>query len=371
MDYNPVPLEAEIRRLIKVAGPMPVAKYMAMCLSHPEYGYYVNRDPFGAAGDFTTAPEISQMFGELIGLWAVAVWRMLGAPSPVYIVELGPGRGTLMADALRAARVVPAFDEAITVHLVESSPALRRMQRRRLEEYKKEVTWYGSLAEVPSGPTLLFANEFFDAVPVNQAVKRDGKWYERTVEVGPGDRLRFGIAREPISFFDQTIPQAVRNAPNGAIFEWRSHQMAFEVGRRVVRGGAALIIDYGHRHSDIGETLQAVRAHRYDNPLSAPGLADLSAHVDFEALGFAAARMGARVHGPVEQGTLLRSLGLEQRARGLKARASAEQAQAIDAAISRLTDVDERGMGRMFKAIGFSDPRLIVLPGFETRLSQP
>lgn len=360
------PLEAEIRRRIALAGPMPVAQYMALCLSHPVHGYYVTRDPLGTAGDFTTAPEISQMFGELVGLWVASVWRMMGVPDRVNLVELGPGRGTLMLDAMRAARVVPGFREAVTVHLVEISPALRRRQRQTLGGSDLAVVWHESLGQVPEGPLIVLANEFFDALPVNQAVKRESGWHERVVEIDAVGNLRFGVSPTPLARFERILPPHVRHAPAGALFEWRADHVALELARRVVHGhGAALVIDYGHARSETGDTLQAVGDHAFADPLQAAGMVDLTAHVDFQALGEAAESMGARAQGPIEQGEFLRRLGIEVRAAALKANARPEQAADIDSAFERLTGHGKGGMGRLFKVMALADPELGLLPAFE------
>ncbi len=240
------PLAAELRQLIKARGPMPLARYMALCLTHPEHGYYMSRDPFGVSGDFTTAPEISQMFGELIGLWVASVWQSMGSPESINFIELGPGRGTLMADALRAAKVVPAFDEAITVHLVETSPVLHDIQRLKLAQIDKPVSWHASIEDLPDEPAIIVANEFVDALAVNQAIRQADGWYERTVAVNDDGELTFSIAADPLMNFEQTLPENIRHAPLGAVFEWRSARPAYEIARRIRRGGAALIIDYGH-----------------------------------------------------------------------------------------------------------------------------
>ena len=265
------PLEAEIRRLIRIAGPMPVAEYMRLCLTHPQHGYYITRDPIGAGGDFITAPEISQMFGELIGLWMAAVWQQMGAPENVRLIELGPGRGTMMVDALRAAKTVPAFLAAIVLHLVEISPTLRQLQQQRLEPLGLPALWHSTLDDVPGGPCLIIANEFIDALPVHQAVKQGGGWHERVVEIGPDGKLVIGTARDPLPHFEATLPRGLRHSPDGSIYEWRSDNIAFELGRRVRDGGAALLIDYGHAWYGLGETLQAVSGHAYVDPLTAPG----------------------------------------------------------------------------------------------------
>jgi NADH dehydrogenase [ubiquinone] 1 alpha subcomplex assembly factor 7 len=360
-------LEADIRRRIAAGGPIAVAKYMELCLTDSARGYYTTRDPLGAAGDFITAPEISQMFGELIGLWAAAVWRMMGEPAEVHLVELGPGRGTMIVDALRAARVVPGFRATIALHLVEVSPELQRLQREALAQHDVPVSWHQSIEEVPDGPLLLLANEFFDALPVHQAVLCADGWHERVVEIGDDDTLQFGIDRDPIPLFEKLLPATLRAANVGDIFEWRSDRIALEIGRRVVRfGGAALIIDYGHGESAIGETLQAVGRHRFAEPLLAPGELDLTAHVDFQALAEAAEGMGAHAHGLVTQALLLRRLGIEQRAAALKAAAPPNYARTIDAALARLTSEDRTGMGRLIKAIAIASPKLGELPGFET-----
>jgi NADH dehydrogenase [ubiquinone] 1 alpha subcomplex assembly factor 7 len=360
------PLEREIRRLIGVAGSMTIAEYMRLCLTHPQYGYYINRDPLGAGGDFVTSPEISQMFGELIGLWMAAVWQQMGAPENVRIVELGPGRGTLMFDALRAAHVVKGFREAIVLHLVEISPALQQVQQRRLESLDAVMLWHATFDEVPGGPSIIIANEFIDALPVHQAVKQSDGWHERVIDIAPEGNLAIGTARDPLPFFEAAMPRELRRAPEGAIYEWRSDSVALELGRRMRTGGAALIIDYGHAQFGLGDTLQAVAAHSFADPLRAPGRADLTAHVDFEAMAQCAESMGARVHGPIRQRDLFLRLGIDKRAAALKANAPRDKAAEIEIAFSRLIADGARGMGELFKAIAIADPKLGPLPGFET-----
>jgi NADH dehydrogenase [ubiquinone] 1 alpha subcomplex assembly factor 7 len=359
------PLESEIRRLIAIAGPLPLSDYMRLCLTHPRYGYYINRDPLGAGGDFTTSPEISQMFGELIGLWMAAVWQRMGAPENVRVIELGPGRGTLMDDALRAAQVMKPFRAAIVLHLVEISPALREVQRQRLDHIDVPIAWHTTLEEVPAGPTILIANEFIDALPIRQAVKQPDGWHERVVGIGPDDNLVIGTAPDPLPFFETSMPRGLRKSPEGSIYEWRTDNIALELGRRMRSDGAALIIDYGHAHSGLGETLQAVAAHAFTDPLRAPGEADLTAHVDFEALGQSAESIGARIHGPIRQRDLFLRLGIEERAAALKANAPREKTADIESAFSRLIAEGAHGMGNLFKAIAIAAPELGVLPGFE------
>jgi len=363
---GPDTLESEIRRLIMIAGPMPVSEFMHHCLGHPKFGYYITHDPIGTSGDFTTSPEISQMFGELLGLWAAAVWRQMGAPAGVRLIELGPGRGTMMHDMLRAAHVMPDFRRALAVHLVETSPVLRARQQQTLGKLDVAVTWHDALAEVPEGPAIILANEFFDALPVNQAVKQADGWHERVVNIDDNGDLAFAVASAPLRFFDQTLPPQVRMAEVGSIYEWRGDPPALEIGRRVVHGGGgALIIDYGHDESMVGDTFQALRGQHKADPLLSPGLADLTAHVDFQALASAAESIGARAHGPVDQATLLRRLGIEQRAANLKKVAPPDKAATIDLALGRLTAGGTTGMGNMFKALGISTPEIAALPGFE------
>ena len=237
---------------------------MALCLFDPAHGYYTTRDPLGARGDFITAPEVSQMFGELIGLWMAAVWKQMGAPENVRLIELGPGRGTMMKDALRAVQIVPEFRAAIVVHLVEISPLLRAQQEKTLEDVGVPVFWHAALAEVPKGPAIVLANEFFDALPVNQAIKTERGWHERRIEIDATDQLAFTIAPEPMPFFQTLLPPALQAPRAGAIFEWRADAAAMELGRRIADGrGAALVIDYGHTETGLGETLQAVGQHAY------------------------------------------------------------------------------------------------------------
>ncbi|MBI5132218.1 MAG: SAM-dependent methyltransferase [Rhodopseudomonas palustris] len=352
------PLLAEIKRLIKSAGPMPVWRYMEICLAHPDYGYYVSRDPLGREGDFTTSPEISQMFGELIGLWAASVWKAAGEPDVLRLIEIGPGRGTLMADALRALRVLPPLYQSLSIHLVEINPVLREKQKATLAGIRN-VHWHESFAEVPEGPAVVLANEYFDVLPIHQAVKRDGGWHERVIEISPGGELMFGVAADPIPGFDVLLPPLVRMAPAGAVFEWRPDNEIMAIASRLRdQGGAALIIDYGHVRSDVGDTFQAIARHSFADPLQHPGRADLTAHVDFQALGRAAEDIGARIHGPVTQGEFLRRLGIETRALSLMAKANPQVSEDIAGALKRLTGEGRGAMGAMFKVIGVSDPAI-------------
>lgn len=356
------PLGREIAALVASEGPVSVARFMALCLGDPRHGYYMTRDPFGAAGDFVTAPEVSQMFGELIGLWCADTWSRMGAPGVVRLVELGPGRGTLIADAARAARALPPFRAALDIHLVEMSPALRNTQRATLEAGGITATWHERVETVPEAPALVVANEFFDALPIRQFVRAPDGWRERLVGLGEGGGLAFGLAPEP-------APSLAGVAgPLGAILEIAEEGAAVMrtlASRVAQQGGAVLAIDYGHARTQTGETLQAVRRHAFVDALSEPGEADVTAHVDFAALGRIAAQSGASVHGPVTQGAFLRSLGLSARAEALRRHASAETAAGIDAAVDRLAG-GGAGMGELFKVLAVADPRLGPLAGFDT-----
>jgi SAM-dependent MidA family methyltransferase len=358
------PLEAELRRIIEADGPISVSDYMRYCLAHPKYGYYVTRDPFGPSGDFTTAPEISQMFGELIGAWAAAVWLELGSPERVNLVELGPGRGTLMADALRAAKALPEFRAALSVHLVEMSDVLAGKQRETLAASGAPVTWHRDVREIPRAPTIFLANEFFDALPVSHFVRGAHGWHERVVTIGADGKLAFAIKPVPALNYEKTMAHELRDAAQGAIHEHRSMAYPLEIIRHIKSfSGAALIVDYGYANQHLGETLQAVRRQKYVDVLADPGEADLTAHVNFADLAHAGRAAGVWVGGPLTQGEFLRRLGIEARAVRLKQKATPQQAADIDAALHRLTAPDQ--MGDLFKVLAFGDRKLGTLPGFD------
>ncbi len=349
------PLAAKLTRLIRANGPITVADYMAICLGDPAHGYYATRDPLGAAGDFTTAPEISQLFGEIVGAWLAHTWRLAGAPAAVRLVELGPGRGTLTADILRVFARVPGL-AAAPVHLVETSPVLGARQRETLSGHAGRIAWHDRLEAVPEGPTLLVANEFFDALPIRQFVREREAWRERMVGLDEAGRLAFGIGPGTIE-----TPLA---APDGAILEFSPAATAVmqAVAERIARhGSAALVVDYGHAATAPGDTLQAVRSHAYADPLDAPGDADLTAHVDFQALAAAAQAGGAAFHGPVTQGRFLLDLGLLERAGQLGAAQDEAAREAIRAAVERLAGAD--AMGELFKVMAVT-PHGVAPPPF-------
>ncbi|MDA7946967.1 MAG: class I SAM-dependent methyltransferase [Hyphomicrobiaceae bacterium] len=366
---DPDTLLARLKRRIQTDGPLTVADYMEACLSDPEFGYYTTRDPFGTRGDFTTAPEVSQIFGELIGLWSAVVWRQIGSPKQVAFVELGPGRGTLMDDALRAAKTVPEFRQACEVHLVETSPVLQDRQAERLEKSGAEINWYRSLADIPAGPTILIANEFLDALPVRQFINRQGNWFERYVGLSENGELEFQTGEE-VSGSDNAISECLRSrAHDGDVVECRPC-MDILVGQLAERAQQfplmALFIDYGHNASGPGETLQAVRVHDFANPLETPGEADLTAHVDFGELGKIAVRCGLRAYGPIAQGHFLLGLGLKERCEKLMSNADPSIRNNIASGAQRLADPAQ--MGELFKvmAVGSSST---VPPAFPNQHS--
>lgn len=347
-------LEDILIKHIALHGPMDVGQFMSFALGHPQHGYYMKRDPLGRGGDFTTAPEISQMFGEMIGVWAADWWMRSGAPGEFVLLECGPGRGTFMADLLRATRHVAGFHDAARVHLLEISPALRARQAEALKGH--EPVWHETLETIPSSaPLIVVANEFLDALPFRQMQKVQHEWRERFVfyEEGRG----FSFALRPIGpaltrgFFD-VLP----DAPDGSIFEISPAREAFvlELSRRLrAQGGAALLVDYGHGVRAPGDTFQAVHEHRYCGVFERIGDADLTSHVDFAALAAAASLAGVQVHGPVTQGAFLRNLGIEARAQALIRKNGEEKAEELRKDLHRLIASDQ--MGELFKVLCLSE----------------
>jgi len=356
-------LTARIARRIRREGPLSIAAFMAMALHDPLSGYYARREPFGRAGDFTTAPEISQIFGELLGLWCADLWQGLGRPDPVTLVELGPGSGVLMSDFLRAAATLPEFRRAIDLYLVEASPRLRAVQQRRLAA--AEPHFVPSVDALPERPLLLVANEFLDALPIRQLVCGRVAWAERVVTLDEADRLIFADGPEnPASRL--LVPAPLRELTPGTIVEIcpAATSLAAALGERLVRQpGAALFIDYGYFPSAPGATLAAVRRHQPAALLDDPGGADLSAHVDFAAFAAAARAGGAVVHGPLPQGRFLAALGAEARLAALSARATPAQRVLLESGLERLLDPAQ--MGNLFKALALTSPGLPAPVGFE------
>lgn len=355
------PLTRYLLDLIQQDGPISVATYMDLALAHPEHGYYMTRDPLGRAGDFTTSPEISQMFGELLGLWCVDMWDKLGRPNPFVLAELGPGRGTLMADALRAAAVVPDFIKAAHVAFVEMSPVLREAQKQNVPS----ASWFNRFNELPNGPLLLIANEFFDALPIRQFQRTELGWCERRIGFAPAQsdlHFQFGLTQDAIS--PELLPGPVRDAPLGSIAEIcpLAETIVSQLAQRLQTSrGAALIIDYGHLQSAAGDTLQAMRDHEYVDAFDTPGEADITAHVDFANLREKA--QGCAPYEPVQQGHFLKALGIDARAANLKRRATPAQMLEIDASLARLTE--QEAMGKLFKVMSLTSPTVPTPAGFE------
>jgi NADH dehydrogenase [ubiquinone] 1 alpha subcomplex assembly factor 7 len=364
-------LAARIARRIRREGPLSIAAYMALALHDPDSGYYATRDPFGAAGDFVTAPEISQIFGELIGACLIDFWQRSGRPDPVILAELGPGRGTLMEDLLRAARAVPEFRRALRLHLVENSAVLRQAQRRRLAAAAPDIApcFAESIDALPDGALLLLANEFLDALPIRQFVRGRDFWAERLVALADAadpksERLVFVEGPESPALA-LLIPPGLRDAPPGTVAEIcpAAAALAASLGERFAhRPGMALFVDYGYLPSRPGPTLAALRRHQAASILDSPGEADLSAHVDFTAFAGAATASGAASHGPVSQRDFLLALGAEARLASLSRRATPAQRSALESGFARL--IDPAQMGTLFKVLALTSPGLPSPAGF-------
>ena len=345
-----------LARRIEQNGPISVADYMTECLLHPAFGYYATRDPFGTSGDFTTAPEISQMFGELLGLCLAQVWVDQGQPARFVLADLGPGRGTMMADMLRATAQVPGFHAAADIVLVEASEHLRSVQAKTLGT--SPTRWLDSVDQLPDLPLFITANEFFDALPIRQFVRTKTGWRERQVGLGDG-KLAFGLSAE---LPQPTLVERLADTSEGDLVEVASSAglISENIGRRIEKfGGAALIVDYGDWRS-LGDTLQALRAHAPVDPLDTPGTADLTAHVDFEVIALAAACGYTRL---TPQGIFLERLGITQRAQKLAAASRAEALEELISAHRRLTHPAQ--MGNLFKVLGLFPTGQAPPPGLE------
>ncbi|MCX8996570.1 class I SAM-dependent methyltransferase [Rhizobiaceae bacterium BDR2-2] len=357
------PLAEKIKNIVRVNGPISVTDYFALCLADPEYGYYKTRDPFGRAGDFVTAPEISQLFGEMLGIFFVHAWQRHGSPEHVRLVEIGPGRGTMMADMLRVvSRLAPELYTGTTVHMVETSERLRDIQREALQPHQGRVSWHGGFDEVPEGFTLIAANELFDAIPIRQFVRTATGFRERLVGLGADDELAFVTG--PAGIDPDLLPPG-STPPEGAIFEIapaRAAVMQAICERLRTFGGTALIIDYGHTVTGYGDTLQAVLKHEYDPPLAHPGEADLTSHVDFESLAAVALACGLHINGCVPQGDFLLGLGILERAGALGRGKDAITQEEITAAVERLAGTGQGRMGELFKVLAVSSPDVDIAP---------
>jgi len=358
------PLAEKIVNLIQQAGPLRISDYFALCLADPDHGYYQTRDPFGRAGDFVTSPEISQLFGEMIGVCLVQAWHMQGSPADTRIVEIGPGRGTLMSDALRViAKLAPALYSGATIHMVETSERLRNVQRQTLVRAKQRINWHDAFEEIPSGFTLMVANELFDAIPIRQFVKTPQGFMERLVGLDETGALAFGLG--PGAFDASLLPIEESRVPDGQVFEISPARTAVmqAVATKIVRdGGTALTIDYGHLITGFGDTLQAVFQHQFDPPLQRPGEADLTSHVDFQALAEAARACGVHVHRPMTQGDFLVGLGIVERAGALGTGRDSLTQATIGDAVNRLAGEGEGRMGALFKVLAISGKPARIAP---------
>ena len=379
-DHN---LEERLKTVIRQRGPICVSDFMADALYHPQEGYYMSplaegrKSPIGAEGDFTTAPEISQVFGEIIGLWLVQSWIDMGSPKPFNLVEFGPGRGVLMDDILRAARLRPEFIDAASIWLVETSGRLRHEQQKRLKRHTEaNIQWADRFHDIAAAPTLIIANEFFDCLPINQYIWQNTGWHNRLIGLNPhNDQLQFVTAPAPTldsDFFTHPLasrpdnPHEHKPAQEGDILEVckPAQKLVGEIAQFLIENkGRALVIDYGPSASGFGETLQAVRDHKFWPPLSTPGRADLTAHVDFQMLGASALHEGATYYGPQAQGRFLDKLGLALRVEALCRARPEEERDMIRQGAYRLSSPGE--MGELFKVICIAAPDMPAPAGFE------
>lgn len=358
------PLADKIKALIRANGPISVTDFFSLCLADPEHGYYQTREPFGQEGDFITAPEISQLFGEMIGIFLVHAWQRHGMPANTRLVEIGPGRGTMMADILRVvAKLAPPLYQSVGVHLVETSMRLQDVQQETLSAHVGRIEWHKSFDTVPAGFTLLAANELFDAIPIRQFVKTPLGFRERMIVLDDTDGLAFGAGVAGID--PALLPVDPGSIPDGTIFEIapaRQAVMSTLCERLKNSGGTAIIIDYGTMVTGFGDTLQAVLRHDYDPPLAHPGEADLTSHVDFQHLAEVAKASGVAINGCLRQGDFLYGLGIQQRVNALSEGKDPAVASLIRSAASRLADEGEGKMGELFKVLVVSSPAVELLP---------
>lgn len=356
-------LKSRLVRQIEMIGPLPLADYMHLCLAERSQGYYRTRQPFGPTGDFLTAPETSQMFGELIGIWLLQTWQQLGKPAPFCLAEFGPGSGTMMTDILKAVQVLPEFQQAARLMLVETSEALATTQQEALSDFRLDKKWCTSLKDLPSMPLIAIGNEFLDALPFRQYVKTAKGWHEHVVTLDQNRELTFGIGNGAID--PDFLPPNAEAEPVGAIFEIAPAREAFilELAQHLLEHrGAALMIDYGHGQSGFGDTFQAIRNHQYADPLTVPGGADLTSHVDFAALRRVAELAGADVKALKTQADFLLSMGLLERAGMLGQDGDMLAREKLQRQVERLAAPDQ--MGELFKVFAMTGEP-IHLPPFD------
>ena len=355
----------ELKHLISENGSLSIAQYMSLCLTHPEHGYYMQQDSI--KDDFLTAPETSQMFGELIGAWLITMWQSLGSPSPFSLVELGAGTGTLMQDILRTSILSPTFHQSAQVHLVEISPTLQQQQRTRLKDSGVPIVWHQSCDTLPSLPTFLVANEFLDALPIHQWINDNQDWRERVITLDEHENLQFSTTSALLS--PTHLPESYESESNGAVFENSPAREAIidQIAHHLTSTmGISLFIDYGHWHSGFGDTLQAVKSHTPTNILEHSGQSDLTSHVDFQPLTDCAQKIGCSVSPPTDQGSFLLELGLIERAKKLSESKPPKESDIIHNAVDRLSSQSQ--MGSLFKVMGFGNfaNTPIHWPGFTT-----
>ncbi len=357
-------LGEKIKAIIQANGPISITDFFSLCLADPEHGYYRTREPFGRTGDFVTAPEVSQLFGEMIGVFIVHAWQRHGTPKGVRLIEIGPGRGTMMSDMLRViSRIAPPLFGDMTVHLVETSERLRDIQQETLASHGDKVSWHQGFDEVPPGFSLVAANELFDAIPIRQFVRTPAGFRERMVGVDAAGELTFGAGVAGID--SSLLPWPEEDVLPGTIFEVspaRQSVMLTICDRLKEHGGTLAAIDYGHVVSGYGDTLQAVRMHEYDPPLAHPGEADLTSHVDFQALAQTATAAGVHVNGMLHQGDFLVGLGILDRAAALGRDRAPHTQQIIQTAVDRLAAEGEGRMGELFKVLAVSHPTVDLMP---------
>ena len=350
------PLLQRLLNRIDLAGPIPFHEYWSLCQFDCQHGYYTTRIPIGAEGDFTTAPEISQMFGEMIAAWWLTTVQQSHFKN-THLVEIGPGRGTLMADMLRTLdRLDSSLKTTLRVHMVDVSPRLAVLQKEKLAASGFAIEWHKDIASLPKIPLGIIANELFDAIPVRPLIKHDGNWYEHTLSRGQGDTLR--LTAQPVNFDLSTLPEGHQAQPNGTVYEFAPARQAFMAtlaDALAEHGGFGLFIDYGHAHSGFGDTVQAMKDHAFSNPLENLGEADLTSHVDFSSLGAIARNSGLNVPPVQTQGEFLLKLGIESRLKRLLA-SRPDQRDTLVTAFERLTANDQ--MGSLFKVLCISHPSI-------------